>query len=61
LRAFDLGRRRDAAQNAALFEALLRGGIYEGALHGLVTVNPEAIDKEARLSGRTKWNLLTAD
>jgi AcrR family transcriptional regulator len=53
--------RRDAAQDAALYEALLRNGIYEGALHGLVTVTPEAIDKQARLSARTMWNLLTAD
>lgn len=53
--------RRDAAQDAALYEALLRSGIYEEALHGLVTVNPEAIDKQARSSAKTMWELLAAD
>jgi AcrR family transcriptional regulator len=53
--------KRDAGQDAALYEALLRAGIYEEALHGLVTVTPEAIDKQARSSARTMWNLLTAD
>jgi TetR/AcrR family transcriptional repressor of mexJK operon len=53
--------KREAEQDAALFEALLRAGIYEEALHGLVTVNSEAIDKRARSSARTMWNLLTAE
>ena len=53
--------KRDAALDAALYEALLRAGIYEEALHGLLTVNPDVIDKHARLSAKTMWKLLTAD
>jgi AcrR family transcriptional regulator len=53
--------KRVAAQDAALYEALLRAGIYEEALHGLLTVNPEVIEKQARSSARTMWKLLTAD
>lgn len=52
--------KRDAAQDAALYEALLRAGIYEEALHGLLTVNPDVIDKHARSSAKTMWKLLTA-
>ncbi len=53
--------KRDAAQDAALYEALLRAGIYEEALHGLLTVNPDVIDEHARSSAKTMWKLLTAD
>ena len=53
--------KRDAAQDAALYEALLRAGIYEEALHGLLTVSPDVIDKHARSSAKTMWKLLTAD
>ena len=53
--------KRDAALDAALYEALLRAGIYEEALHGLLTINPDVIDKHARLSAKTMWKLLTAD
>ena len=52
--------KRDAGQDAALYEALLRTGIYEEALHGLLTVTPDVIDKQARSSARTMWRLLTA-
>lgn len=53
--------KRDAAQDAALFEALLRAGIHEEALHGLLTVNSEAIDRQAQSSAKTMWKLLRAD
>jgi TetR/AcrR family transcriptional repressor of mexJK operon len=53
--------KRNAAQDAALFEALLRAGIYEEALHGLMTVNPGVIDKHARSSAKTMWKLLMVD
>jgi AcrR family transcriptional regulator len=53
--------RRDAAQDAALYEALLRAGIYEEALHGLLTVTADVIDKHAQSSAKTMWNLLSAD
>jgi TetR/AcrR family transcriptional repressor of mexJK operon len=53
--------KRDATQDAALYEALLRTGIYEEALHGLLTVNSDAIDKHARSASKTMWKLLTTD
>jgi AcrR family transcriptional regulator len=53
--------KRDAARDAALYEALLRAGIYEEALHGLLTVNADAIDKHARSAAKTMWKLLTSD
>jgi AcrR family transcriptional regulator len=53
--------KRDASQDAPVYEALLRAGIYEEALHGLLTVSPDLIDKHARSSARTMWKLLTAD
>jgi AcrR family transcriptional regulator len=53
--------KRDAAQDAALYEALLRADIYEEALHGLLTVHPDLIDKHARSSAKTMWMLLMAD
>jgi AcrR family transcriptional regulator len=52
---------RDAPQDAALYEALLRAGIYEQALHGILTVNPDVIDKHARSSAKTMWKLFTAN
>jgi TetR/AcrR family transcriptional repressor of mexJK operon len=51
--------KRDAPQDAALFEALLRAGIYEEILHGLSTVNAGAIERQARSAARTMWKLLT--
>jgi AcrR family transcriptional regulator len=52
--------KRNAAQDAALCEALLRAGIYEEALHGILTVTPDVIDQHARSSAKTMWKLLTA-
>lgn len=53
--------KRSALQDASLYEALLRAGIYEEALHGLLTVTPDVIDKHARSSAKMMWNLLSAD
>jgi AcrR family transcriptional regulator len=53
--------KRDATQDAALYEALLRAGIYEEVLHGLLSVNPEAISKHARWASKMMWKLLTVD
>jgi AcrR family transcriptional regulator len=51
----------DATQDAALYEALLRAGIYEEALHGLLTVSSDAIEKNARSAAKTMWKWLTTD
>jgi AcrR family transcriptional regulator len=53
--------KRNAIQDAALYEALLRAGIFEGALLGVLTVNSEVIDKHARSASKTMWKLLTTD
>lgn len=53
--------KRDATQDAALYEALLRAGIYEEVLHGLVAANSETIKMHARSAAKTMWKLLTAD
>lgn len=53
--------KRDSTQDAALYEALLRAGIYEEALHGLVNVDSAAIDKHARSSSKTMWKLFATD
>jgi TetR/AcrR family transcriptional repressor of mexJK operon len=53
--------KRDATQNAALYEALLRAGIYEEVLHGLVTADSERIKMHAHLASKTMWKLLTAN
>jgi len=53
--------KRNATQDAALYEALLRASIYEEALHGLLTVNSDAIEKHARSASKTMWKLLTTD
>lgn len=52
--------KRDSKQDAALYEALLRAGIYEEALHGLLNVDSDVIDKHARSSSRKMWKLLTS-
>src|ERR1700728_2931678 len=41
-------KNRDATQDAALYEALLRAGIYEEVLHGLVAASSETIKMHAR-------------
>ncbi len=53
--------KRNSAQGAALYEALLRAGIYEEALHGLLKVDSGVIDKHARSSAKTMWKLLATD
>jgi len=53
--------KRNATRDAALYEALLRGGIFEEALHGLLTVNSDAIERHARSASKTMWKLLTTD
>jgi AcrR family transcriptional regulator len=52
--------RRNATQDAALYEALLRAGLYEEVLHGLLMIDAHLIDEHARSSARTMWNLLIA-
>ena len=54
-------KKRDATQDAALYEALLRAGIYEEALHGLLTVSSDAIEKQAGSAAKTMWKWLTTD
>ncbi|MFC6647102.1 TetR/AcrR family transcriptional regulator [Granulicella cerasi] len=53
--------KRDAAQDAALYEALLRGAFYEQVLHGLVKVNPDAIEAQARSAASRMWRVLTTE
>ena len=50
---------RDATQDAALYEALLRAGIYEEVLHGLAAASSETIKMHARSASKTMWKLLT--
>ena len=54
-------KKRDLRQDAALYEALLRGGIYEQALHGLVSVDSDLIDRHARSSSKAMWKFLSTD
>ena len=49
---------RDAWQDAAVYEALLRAGIFESALHGLVTVTPGEIAKQTTSAAKVMWKLL---
>jgi AcrR family transcriptional regulator len=51
--------KRDATQDAALYEALLRAGIYEEVLHGLVAADSQTIKMHARSASKTMWKLLT--
>jgi AcrR family transcriptional regulator len=52
---------KDATQDAALYEALLRAGIYEEVLHGLRAVNPKTIDMHAYRASKAMWKLLTTN
>jgi AcrR family transcriptional regulator len=52
--------KRDAARDAALYEALLRASIYEQVLHGLLAVDADTIEKHARSASNTMWKVLTA-
>ena len=53
--------KRDATRDAALYEALLRAGMYEEVLHGLVIADSETIKMHARLASKAMWKLLTAN
>jgi AcrR family transcriptional regulator len=46
--------KRDAIQDAALYEALLRAGIYEEVLHGLVAADSETIKTHARSASKNR-------
>ena len=50
---------RDAVQDAALYEGLLRTTIFEQALHGLVKVEPALVRTQARRAANTLWKLLS--
>ena len=50
--------RRDAIQDATLYEGLLRAKIFEEALHGLSNVSAEGIEQHARLAARAMWKLV---
>jgi AcrR family transcriptional regulator len=53
-------KRRDARKDAALYEALLRAGIFEEALHGLLVADANLIEEQARSASRVLWQLLIA-
>ena len=53
--------RRDAVQDAAIYEGLLRTSIFEEALHGLSGVSLDAMEKHAAFASRTMWILLAYD
>ena len=50
---------RKSAQDANLYEALLRAGIYEEVLHGVLTVDAALIDRQARSAANAMWKWLT--
>ncbi len=52
---------RDVIQDAALFEGLLRARIFEQALHGLLSVSPDAIEQYAAYASKAMWRLLADD
>jgi AcrR family transcriptional regulator len=51
---------RNVLQDAALYEALLRTGIFEEALHGLLPVTADVIDEHARSASKTMWKFFSA-
>jgi len=51
---------RNPEQDGALYEALLRAGIYEEVLHGLTVAGEELIAGQAESAAGTMWKLLTA-
>lgn len=51
---------RDSSEDAAIYEALLRAGIFESALHGLLIITSEQIAKQAASAAKTMWKLLHA-
>jgi TetR/AcrR family transcriptional repressor of mexJK operon len=54
-------KNRDSKQDATVFEALLRAGIYEDVLHGLTIPDSDVIDRRARLAAKTMWKFLAID
>jgi AcrR family transcriptional regulator len=53
--------KRNAGQDAASYEALLRAGIFEETLHGLLTVNSDAIERQAHSASKAMWKFLVSD
>lgn len=53
--------RRNVEQDAVSYEALLRAGIFEEALHGLITVSSDAIERQALSASRAMWKFLVSD
>ena len=54
------GSEEAAALNASVYEALLRAGIFEEALHGLIKVESDAIGKQCRKSSGLMWSFLSS-
>ncbi|MFT4112475.1 TetR/AcrR family transcriptional regulator [Silvibacterium sp.] len=52
---------RDIAQDAALYESLLRAGLFEEVLHGLRPGNAEEIERQAQAASKTMWGLFTGE
>ena len=50
---------RDAIQDAAVFECLLRARVFEEALHGLLSVTSDHIERQAAFASGIMWTLLT--
>lgn len=50
--------RRNFSRDAILYEALLRAGVFEQALHGLQKPDADAISKHARVASKMMWDLL---
>jgi AcrR family transcriptional regulator len=53
--------KRNAGQDAVSYESLLRAGILEETLHGLLTVNSDAIERQARSASKAMWKFLVSD
>ncbi len=49
---------RNPEQDAVIYEALLRSGIYEEVLHSVKAVSQKLIDAQAEFAARTFWNML---
>ena len=49
---------QDAVQDAAIYEGLLRTGIFEETLHGLSSPSSDAIEQQAMRASKTMWELL---
>lgn len=53
------GLKREAAQDASLYEAILRAGIFEETLHGLMPASAELIERHCRSAAKVMWKVLT--